>query len=462
MQLTASKPKVVVTSASTFWQPKEAVESEMALAEFAELKHELGDKVEIGSTTYRETVGQKLKRTAMGFLKKLPYLALGAGALGVGLASAGALSPLAAAGLAVAATGGVTLAAASPVLKGALKQRNVSSILPAGLAAQHSGFEKLSFDKLKVTSGPGDGLREMTLTNMKNYPSAMHVVHLNGHGFGAKAVAGLTGKDARESMKEAVQRSGQKYDVAFIETCYGSNFESLHSQAEVADYAVAFEDAIPKSTARLGRLNLSHVLGQAVDAEDARQAAIRMAEFSGAHFDQAPSPISSVPFPRRQDKEFLRDVSANPDSTTVAVDLRGLRSKLSPALDQVGRDLLSALESDKTFSSKVQEARKENMLERTGDLVDLGGFLSSVRNGLPDGALKANLDKSLDTLDSVLLHKRTGRELPLSGISFHARPQSTDFFNPTTPAHQDVTLPRGWTAFVDRAFEPSIKDILTR
>jgi hypothetical protein len=463
MQVSPNNPKLVVTSASTFWKAKEAVESEVALGEFAELKHDLGDKVEIGSTTYREATGQKLKRKAWGVVKKLPYILLGAGALGITAASAGLLTPLAAVGMAAAASGGLALASVSPALKDAVSQSKIDVELPPGLAAQHTGSEPLEFENLQDTSGPGDGLREMTIANMKQFPSAMHVVHLNGHGHGAKAVAGLTGRDAQESMKEAVGQTGQKYGVAFYETCFGANWENLHNQAEVAEYAVAFEDMIPKSNSKVGRLNLNEVLSTAVDAENPRRAAQQMAQAAGAHFDSRPAPISNVPFTQRETAEYRTETWTNTDSTAVAVDLKTLREKLSPSLDELGKNLTNALKADKTLARAAREARKENLIERGGDLVDMGGFLTSLRENLTDTSSKKSLDNTLKTLDSVLLHKRTGKDLPLSGLSFHSKPDTMNFSNPASPAHESKSLPQGWIEFVDQAFEGSpLQDIFAR
>ena len=460
MQVSASSPKLVVTSASTFWKPKEAVESQMALAEFGELKYEQGDQVEVGSTTYQETTRQKLSRTGRKILKKLPYILLGAGALGITVASAGLLSPLGAAGLALGASGALSTVGLSPALKEAVTPKTTE--LPEGLAAQHTGFENLKFERLEETSGPGDGLREMTIANMKRFPNALHVVHLNGHGHGAKAVAGLTGNQAQDSLKEAVGATGKKFDVAFYETCYGANWENLHRQAEVANYAVAFEDMIPKSNSKVGRLNLSEVLGPAVGSENSREAALSMARTAGHHFDGSPAPISDVPFIHRNSKKYRTETWTNTDSTAVAVDLVALREKLSPSLDQLGQDLSTALKADSSLAGVVREAREANRLEESGDLVDLGGFLKTLKGSLTDSSAKKSLDKTLQSLESILLHKRTGEDIPLSGLSFHTKPKTLNFANPSTPAHDDPSLPQGWLNFVDQAFgRSSLQDIFT-
>lgn len=436
-------PKLVVTSASTFWRPEEAVESEVALAEFAELKERLGDRVEIGATTFSETAGQKLQRKARGWLKKLPYLALGAGSLGLAVASAGLLTPLAALGVAGAAAGGISATWLGAGLKEALSGGG------QGLAAFHTGFEQLEFENLPTKAASQDGLREMSIKNMQLYPGATHLVHLNGHGHGAKSFAGLPAKQAHQEMAKAVESTGQKYDVVFYETCYGANWENLNRQAQVADYAVAFEDAIPRSNTSLGRIDLSDVLTPAADAPTPRETAVRLAREAGKHFDKA-APIAAVPFPERLSKQHRAAVVQNTDSTAVAVDLEQVQSKLSPALDRLGALFFDSLQ-DSEFRRGVELSRKQNLLEQGQDLVDMGGFLNGLRGYLSEPESLKALETTLEALDSAVLYRRTGEKLPLSGLSFHSRPDRTRFSSPATPAHDDPTLPQGWVKFIRAA-----------
>ena len=448
MQISATSPKLVVTSANTFWKSSEAVESGAALDEFGQLKAEFGDKIEVGATTFSETTGQKIRRTTSGWVKKLPYILLGAGALGVSVASAGLLAPLAAAGVAGAAAGGLSVA----WLGGGLSDAVKSTKNAQGLAAHHTGFETLNFENLPQESGPEAGLREMTIKNMEIYPQARHVVHLNGHGHGAKSFAGLPAREAHQSMVEAVQKTGRKYDVVFYETCYGANWENLHQQAEVADYAVAFEDAIPKSNTRIGRLDLSDILQAGVENKSDREVAVEMARTAGRHFDGKEAPIAAIPFPKRLAPVNKKTMSTNTDSTAVSVDLTSLRQDLSPSLDRLGVILTKELKENAQVKEAARNAQQRNLLESSGDLVDLGGFLRDLREAVQGAEKQEAFDQALRAMDSALLHKRTGEKLPLSGLSFHSKPDKMNFSNPASPAHQDPTLPKGWLSFIDRAF----------
>ena len=448
MQISANNPRLVVTSASSFWKSSEAVESSVALSEFGQLKADFGDQVEVGATTFSETTDQKVKRTASGWLKKLPYILLGAGAVGVSIASAGLLTPLAAAGVAGAAAGGLSIA----WLGTGMNQAVEHSRRGQGLALFHSGFDKLDFKNLPEDSAPEAGLREMTIKNMSLYPQARHVLHLNGHGHGAKSFAGLPAKQAHRSMVEAVQKTGKKYDVVFYETCHGANWENLHQQAEVADYAVAFEDAIPKSNTKIGRLDLSDILQAGISDKSDREVAIQMAETAGRHFDGKAAPIATTPFAERLSGQNKSTMSANTDSTTVAVDLAEIRNGLSPALERLGALLQNELKGDSSLRDATKAAREKNLLETSGDLVDMGGFLRDLRESLPGEERQKAFDETLHALDKALLFKRTGKSLPLSGLSFHSKPDKTNFSNPVSPGHADPTLPQSWTRFVEQVF----------
>ena len=452
MKLSVPQAKMVVTSASTFWNAKDAVENQVALSEFGQLKAQQGDKVEVGAVTYNENFGAKLKRGAAGLMKVLPTVALGTGAVTATVASAGLLTLPAALGLA-GAVGAVTAGLSLSWLSLQLRDMLQKSDAPTGLGLQHSGFERLDFPRLTKSSSPSEALQEMVLANMRHYPSSLQVLHLNGHGHGDKAVAGLPVKEQKQALHQATLESQRKFDVAFYETCYGANFEFLHGQHDSVNYAVAFQDTIPKSNSQLGRLPISEVLSQAVDAENGREAAVRMAQVSGRHFDSGETvPISSVPFAERPSQANRRELWINTDSTAVAVDVAVLRQELSPALDRLGPKLSTFLQ-EPGAPKLLEKARQKNLLEPTGDLVDLGGFLQTVAEGLaPDAPARVLIEDAQKALSKSILHKRTGQDIPLSGLSFHSRPQEVRFSGPASSAHGDSSLPKGWIDFVADAF----------
>jgi hypothetical protein len=452
MHVSAHRPSLVVTSSNTFWKSKEAVESNQALGEFFDLHQQYGNKVEVGAALFQEGFASKLKRRGKSLLKPLAAVAAGAGLL----AAAAVTGGLVTIPVALALVGGTSGAVSAAWMGADLSEvfNKTETGLPQGLSVQHSG-SKIDFSQLQDDSKPSDGLRELTIANMKRYPSSLHVVHMNGHGQGAKAVAGIAGDEAKKALDGAVKATQKKIDVAFYETCLGANFEFLHGQADVAEYAVAFEDLIPKSNTVVGRLPLKEILSQAIDAPDAKTAAVKMAERAGAHFEQdKPAEISGVPLADRYKPAHRAAMWRNTDSTAVAVDLGLLRHELSPSLDVVGRELSQQLKTDKPFQGIVDQARQDNALEGTRDLIDLGGFLSEVKQGTPESnkALHEAVDKSLEALNHSLLHKRTGDNIPLSGLSFHSKPNTIQFSNPGSKAHADPTLPQGWVEFVDRAF----------
>ena len=451
--MSAHRPNLVVTSSNTFWNSKEAVECNVALGEFFDLHETYGEKVEIGAALYNEPFTDKLARSAKNMVKPVAAVTAGVGLLAAAAVAGGLLAVPVAVGALGAVTGGFSLSwLASGVSKAFAKNETG---LPTGLSIQHTSSEGLQFSNLQDSSTPAEGLREMTMANMKRYPSALHVVHLNGHGHGAKAVAGLPGKQEKEALMSAVGQAQRKIDVAFYETCLGANFEFLHGQAEVADYAVAFEDLIPKSNTKSGRLPLKEILAKAVEASDSKTAALEMAKRAGQHFDRDKEPsISRIPLAERNDPANRDAIWRNSDSTAVAVDLGTLRSQLSPSLDVAGRALSRELQQDKDFGEVVRQARENNSVEGSHDLVDLGGFLREVQKGAGESntTLQRAIDEGLESLDASLLHKRTGKHIPLSGLSFHANPNRVSFSNPVSKAHADSSLPRGWVEFVDAAF----------
>ena len=445
MQVRSGQPKLVVTSSNTFWDSKEAVEGQLVQDSFLALKNSGAEQVEIGAAIYNEPVGAKL-------LRKAP------GALGVGLAAgvaAGAVAVAAGMGFRGALAIGGALAATPMVGMGlsALTSRWEAREVPDGLALPHTSQQEFS---LETDGGsPSEALQALGAHHLKEYPSSFQVLHMNGHGHGAKAVAGLSGGEARSASSEAVAAGGRKFDVAFYETCYGSNFEFLYGQADAADFAVAFEDQAPKSNSYTKRVPIDKILAVPLESMAPREAAMSMAAVAGQHFNREETPgISKVPLADRLKPEHRDEFFLNTDSTVVAVDLQELKTDLAPRLDKVGSLLSSAYKESQAVRSLVHQAREENRVDEVGDLIDMGGFLSQVRTGLGEqnSGLIAAIGSAEEKLGEAVIEKRTGKDLPLSGLTFHTRPNAITFDRPVTKAFANKDLPHNWVGFVEQAF----------
>ena len=243
--------------------------------------------------------------------------------------------------------------------------------------------------------------------------------------------------------------------MAFYETCYGSNFEFLYGQAGAADFAVAFEDQAPKSNSYTKRVPVDEILAVPLELMSPREAAQGMAARAGEHFErEEPPAISKVPLadrlmPEHRDKFFL-----NTDSTVVAVDLQELQADLAPQLDKVGRLLVSAYRESPEVKNLVHQARRKNKVDEVGDLVDMGGFLTDIRKGLGEREpeLAAAIGSAERELGETIIGKRTGKDFPLSGLTFHTRPNAITFRRPASSAYENEGLPKNWVGFVEEAF----------
>ncbi len=459
-------PKTVVTSASSFWKSNEVYELTLSHKELKTARETTAadpqDRLEIGGILYQEPASRKISRTLKrGGLAALP--ALGA----LGLAAAGALTGLpgvlAFGVLALTSlANGATLAsdwkaAASDIVQA--KEQEKEGL--TGLQAWHS---ELKVD-LPVTaeSPPEEGLKAMLTANMQHYPTSFHLVHLNGHGYGARQSAGLSGSTLAESLEQASLQGQRPTDVLVLETCYGANFEQLLRFGPTVKYVVAFEDQIPNGNSQAGRIPLANMLTSALEEETPATMAREIARVAGAHFDQKEHQgIAKVPHPQRTVKAHRDQLRQGTDSTAVAIDLEALENRLAPALDTLGQGLLSRWKSDREFRALVRESKDQNYLDKRQDLLDLGGLLAGISQRLPtEDPLQENLEIAQRALESAILEKRTGSHYPLSGLSIHSRPNKAplmlgDFHGgPSShPTSQNERLPANWMAFVEASAGP--------
>lgn len=422
----------MVTSASTFVHRAEVAEMHATLNSLAALKEAEGDRVEIGASLYKAPVLQSMK----SLIPTLGIVTGGAAILGTLGALSGAFSP----GLAAGLTAALPLA----VLGGHfgsefLKDKQQESSIPSGVSVQHSSLQ-IDFDNLTGNSSSEAALRETAIANLRAFPGALHIVHLNGHGHGSTQIAGMAGDKANQALREAAIKGGRRFDVALYESCLNANYEQLLAAAESVDYAVAFEDLVPKSNSKVGRIPLAKMLGEASCSADAQTAAKSMAIEAGELFETEQAvPVSEVPWEKRAEKAFREELWTNPDTTAAAFDLKALQDKLEPALDELGKSLSEASRRDSGIRELANIALQDNALERTGDLVDMGGFLTQVRTGLSEreSEIRQDVDLALDALKQSTLHLRTGRDLPMSGLSFHRK---------KVKGQREAS--KGWSSFV--------------
>lgn len=421
-------------------------ETDATLTALAQLKETEGDRVEVGAAIYSEPLKHGILRRVKRSLGPVAGLTAGLAAAAGGLAIAGLASPLLAVGLVaalpVALLGGL---AGSEVRDHSTRPHPVAE----GLNIQHSRLQT-EYANLNENSGPDEALRETALTNLKTYPAAFHVVHLNGHGFGAQAVAGMSGHKAAEALHAATAGAQRKFDIAVYESCLNGNFELLNAAADSVNYAVAFEDQVPKSNSQAGRIPLEKMLEEATDSGRAREAAVVMAWSAGEFFERdEAAAIAAVPWDQRSNPVNKEALWKNPDTTVAAFDLKALRDDLNPALGKLGAGLSESLKSDPSMRKTVEQARRKNQVESSGDLIDLGGFLKDLRSATP-GESGADIDAALKALGKTTLHLRTGKTLPMSGLSFHSKPHQQRLSNPSSDAYGEGNLPKGWTDFVER------------
>lgn len=445
MQTSALYPRVVVTSAATYWSVRDVNEARVGEDQFAQLKDSLGDQVEVGATVFNESILSKIKRKALGVAQGLPAtLAISAGLSAIAVA-AGALTLPAALGVAALGAAGWSTAGLAGSLSSELKNP-----YPVGITAQHTSDTPIQLSGLGWHSSSGQAFGAMGVHNLKAYPHSLHIAHFNGHGHGAKLVAGLSGQSQKAALDGVVREATRGFDIGYFETCYGSNFELLHAQADGIDYAVSFQDQIPKSNAKHGRLPLARILGQAAATSTPREAAVAMARAAGEVFDSVPAPIAGVPLAQRLDSGNWQLLWENTDSTTVAVDLKTLRDNLSPSLDRVGVELQGLLRETPELADRLAKAREENRVDERNDQVDLGGFLSSVREAISSETASQALNHALEALESSILYKRTGSQIPLSGLSFHSRPRISSPGRFESAGDWHPNLPVEWQKLVSQ------------
>lgn len=308
---------------------------------------------------------------------------------------------------------------------------------------------------IEVDSAPEQGLTAMLAHNMKEYPTAFHVVHLNGHGHGAHYTAGVNSDQMAEGLNKGCEQGERPADVVLVDSCFGGNWENLNGFSENSSYAVAFEDRTTATGSHKGRIPLTDMISEASDETSARGIALDLARVAGEFFDDPyDDDIAKVPLKDRGRSAHKAAIDKGTDSTVVAIDLKVMREKLNPAMDRVGKALKAELASDKSLKKTLQRARKDNQVDGQGDLTDLGGFLSSVAQQSGSESVKKATAGALEALEASILHRRTGEHYPLSGLSFHSRPHSVKRAisgDASANAHQG-DLPQGWTEFVKTAF----------
>ena len=209
---------------------------------------------------------------------------------------------------------------------------------------------------------------------------------------------------------------------------------------------VAFEDLAPSLFAEQGRVPLEEVLEQGMRDGDSRKVAVEMAKVAGQYFEMSPKAISEVPHAERQKRVHLKALSVNHDSTVSAFDLKALQGSLSEEMGALGDALRREIKVDGSFRKNLAAAKKANEIERTGDLVDLGGFLRDLQPSISKKSIGLHkaLTSTLRSLDQTILHKRTSAGSPLSGLSVHIKLG--------TAKNLKSKVPSAWQDFVKEAF----------
>ncbi len=221
--------------------------------------------------------------------------------------------------------------------------------------------------------------------NVRTYPRARHVVFIAGHGNQAGS-AGLKYSQLGRSIRGA--------EAIFLDTCNGSQLESLVKLADSAQVAVA-----STHTVRGQGFPLEEMFGRTSFPERARDLGAALVQ--AAHHNM-------------------------PSESLVAVDLPVLRDQLLPALDRLGQRLSRASQVGRGDS--VERALKSSVAPQKGRRIDLGSFLARLHD-----------DPSFKNLPEVLGARRAFNETILSKagkgtLSFDLNPGKE--------------MPVGWSGFL--------------
>lgn len=268
-------------------------------------------------------VAQMLLPVGMGALA----VAGGAAAVAATVGTGGL--PLALWGLATAGAGGWTAWASRHFFRGGKEavQARLKDSAIAGTGWNH-------VKQVVVSKGPRlSQFQKLWKENLSEWPKARHVVYISGHG-NAQGAAGLKFADLGQSVQGA--------EAIFLDACNGAQLESLTKLADSAKVAVASEH-----TVRGYGFPLDDMFGRKQLPENARDL--------GAALVQAAT--------RSQPAESL-----------VAVDLKVLKDKLLPALNDLGGRLCQLRQHRTAIKAALKEAsRAQNGLNPK---IDLGSFLS--------------------------------------------------------------------------------------
>lgn len=445
----APAPKMVVTSGLTFWRTSELSDSFGVSQQLAAAKEQVQDDVIISGSFFQESPKSKLFHVASAAAKiAAPALAAG------GLLAAGVSNSLVLGGLGLA-TLLTTIVQAPKISKGIkdYKEAREHQGSVQGLDVWRGG-PPVELKDLSRSSPSEKGLQAMLTANMRDFPSALHVFHANGHGMGAKYAAGLPGAKLAEAVNNATAQAQNEVDVAIMDTCFGSNFEQLARFGDGVQYVVAFEDAIPNAHHKGGRIPLDTMLAGAAQMTDGRQAALAIAQKAGEFFQTGP--VSSLPVSQRLADHNYDKLRSGTDSTVAAISMKALKQQLHPALDKAGAELMKASQGNDALREAIHRAKRAAEIHPGGDLIDLGNFLAEVHKASPaDSAVNATLKEALDALKSTLLSTRTGETHKLSGLSVHTRnrPGGGGQITPdgSYPMQGDH-LPQAWVKFVQTTF----------
>lgn len=271
--------------------------------------------------------------------------------------------------------------------------------------------------------------RDQLASNLSRYPSALHVVHVAGHGLHNQHFGGSESATMLDHLKEATQAGGRRADVLTAESCTVAQLEHLSSLGQVARLAV-----LPQTVLISGSETMASVPSTAAGAESAEALASQVVH-------------------RSQNDPLV--------PTLAAFDLDSVGQRLMPSLDRLGHCLSSELATGRDAS--IQSTIERSARVSAGfEGVDLGSFLENLWDLRLSETTRDALVETRQALEASRLAFQTKPEggNPLAQPVSHSPVSQLQGLSFSIEPGQNSGLPEGWLTFIQNVRRPPVGDDL--